>query len=357
MKKIGVITWHTGPNYGSALQSYALQHAISALGYESYLIDFQGSTNGINTIFYQIIKRILCYFSRRFRIKYFYNQNKFVRDYNRLTSFCYDDKSLKKATDFLDIIVCGSDQIWAPNLYDERYMASFANKTQRKVSYAASIGLNEIPKELVQKYKIHLSSFYAIGVREEKAKELLHDECGISSQVVLDPTLLLNESEYRKIEKEVKQISKPFVFCYFLKTDNQYKESVMNFAEERNLQIVGISFKKSDGEWMQNLEGQAADSFLWLIDNAEYVFTDSYHCTIFSLLFHKKFFVLQRFNNDDLLCQNSRLVQLDAYFGIKNRFVSNGALVNDFDIDYKYIDARLNDLQSDSMRFLTNALK
>ena len=357
MKKIGVITWHKGPNYGSALQSYALQQVITSLGYESYLIEFQGSTNGIKTIFNQKTKKILCFFSKGFRIKYFYNQNKFVRDHNRLTSFCYDEKSLKKATEFLDTIVCGSDQIWAPNLYDERYMASYANKNQRTVSYAASIGLNEIPQCLVEKYKKHLTSFYAVGVREEKGRELLHDICGISSQVVLDPTLLLDASEYRKLVKEVKQISKPYIFCYFLKTDNQYKETVMNFAKERDLQIVGISFKKSDGEWMLNFDGQAADGFLWFIDNAEYIFTDSYHCTIFSLLFHKKFFTLQRFQKDELLCQNSRLIQLDTYFGIKSRFVSNGSVVNDYDIDYNYIDARLNDLRSYSISFLSNALK
>lgn len=354
-KKVGILTWHYYPNFGSALQAYALQEALHSIGCHEKVIDYRSIKYGKILKFKIDVKYALGKIFHKF---FYVPFLAFQKDYMSLSLLTQNEKNLRKEVERLDAVVCGSDQIWAPNVFNPVYMANFVDgKTVCKISYAASIGLNYIPNKLVSQYKYLLSDFKAISVREEKGKDLLFKKCGITAKVVLDPTLLLTASEYRKMEKNV-LVNGKFIFCYFLKADNDYQRTVLNSVETNKYKIVGCSAKKSDVSWMNIQENIGPCEFLWLIDHAEAVFTDSYHGTIFSLLFHKEFWTFERFKPDDEICQNSRIQQLDYNFGIGGRIIQSDSSIQQCPAySFDEFEVKLKILRKDSLDFLKEALE
>ena len=131
---------------------------------------------------------------------------------------------------------------------------------------------------------------------------------------------------------------------------------VKDFANKRNLKVIGISSRKDDNKWMRCLNRTNAGNFLYLINNADYVFTDSYHGSIFSILYKKRFWTFERFHASDPICQNSRIEQLKRYFRLKNQMRSCDT-INEMTIDYSFIYNKLNSLRNKSIDFLNNSLK
>ena len=203
-----------------------------------------------------------------------------------------------------------------------------------------------------------LGDFNCISIREEAGQRLLKDNYGLDATVVLDPTLLLSKEHYMNMENKLTGFPKRYIFCYFLNKDHDYKERVHQYAAEHNLKVVGVSVNPDDGNWMELLEGIGPCEFLWLIHNAETVFTDSYHGTIFSLLFEKEFYTFERFGADDPINQNSRIYQLDKWFQVGGRFLSVGRDTNDCKkIDYKAVLEKLENARAISRNYLERALQ
>lgn len=355
---IGIVTWHYYGNFGSALQSYALQEAIRQMKLgEVEIINYHNPKFGYPNKLKDFARYVLAFSIGRFFSQFVFGSLFFQYKYLRESKIATNESELNSFAPKYRTIVCGSDQIWAPNCYNPVYFASFANSDTRKVSYAASIGLNVIPDNLVQKYKEHLKGFYAISVREEEGEKLLKEKCEIDSSVVLDPTLLHDAFFYRKIQRKVKGINGKYLLCYFLNENHQYENRVREYATKHNLQIIGVSARVQDGEWMQRLSNLGADHFIWLVNHAETVMTDSYHGTIFSLLFHKNFWTFLRFNENDPICQNSRIRQLKSYFGECVKIVGpNDAVDENVTTDYKIFEKSLKTLRQDSLDFLCKAL-
>lgn len=359
MRETGIITWHYYSNFGSVLQSYALQEAIAELGYEAEFVNYRNLKFGKPNQAKNAVKLFLHYtlgcLFERFRI---YPQA-FSHKYLRQGKLVTDEQLLQALSRRYSTIICGSDQIWAPNCYNPVYFAAFAGSRTRKVSYAASIGLNDIPAELVPKYKEHLEDFHAVSVRETEGKDLLKEKCGIDATVVLDPTLLHDAPFYQAIEQRVKGISSgKYLFCYFLNKEHNYRERAERYAKEHGLQIVGVSDRKDDATWMTRLTNLSAGHFIWLIHHAETVMTDSYHGTIFSLLFHKEVWTFVRFAEDSPICQNSRIRQLQDYFGENIQVLGqNDEASKDRSIDFNLFESRLKELRLQSLSFLKKALQ
>lgn len=360
-RSVGILTWHYYSNFGSALQAFALQTALEKLGCRAKIINYRnkkyglrsGSKDNIRFILNKTLGKLPGKFGSRFNYPYLCFQKSYLKE----TGIFQEESKLGEICRKFDAVVCGSDQIWAPNVFNPVYMADFDAPNTKKISYAASIGLNDIPEELVGKYKELISEFDAVSVREEKGRELLSEKCGISSKVVLDPTLLVDVTDYKKLEKPVKNINEPYVFCYFLNKDHKYRERVESYAKRYNLKICGFSVSGSDSQWMDTVKRISPCEFLWLISNADTVFTDSYHGTIFSLLYHKKFYVFERFNKDDPICQNSRIGQLDSWFGIGNVTLSEDKMPTEpWQYDFGRFEESLKKERKMSIDFLTEAL-
>ena len=362
-KKVGILTWHYYLNFGSALQSFALYRVIKSLGYETVIVNYlDPRLNHIPNTILSRIKAVVKYILSHVPVlgkRWHINSINFRKRYFHETQpFNSEEEGARICRD-IAVVCCGSDQIWAPNCYNPYYFAHFLDGNKvRKISYAASIGLNDIPANLAKVYRQHLLDFYAVSVREKEGSELLKSRCNIDSAVVLDPTLLVDVSVYEKMQRKVHGIHKPFLFCYFLNNEHQYKENVERYAHEHNLQIVGVSDKASDSDWMKRLTGLGADHFLWLINNAETIMTDSYHGSIFSLLFHKNLRIFQRFEERNPICQNSRIRQLRNNFNLGQRIIMATSPIDDSKaIDYNYFESRLKELRASSLDFLKKALE
>ncbi len=361
--KIGILTWHHYGNYGSGLQAFALQQLLKNIGYKVEIINYRkNANNGIKSRCKKIVKTILHntigHFSRNIYNITAQGAANYQKKYLQQTRLITTPEELTKIAEKFRCIVYGSDQIWAPNVYNPIYMGAYIPENTRKISYAASIGLNNIPDNLVETYKKNLSTYYAIAIRETEGKELLKQKCGLEAQVVLDPTLMIEAPIYRKMLKPVKGIKGEYVFCYFLNKDHQYRQKVEEYARKNNLQIIGASDNPQDAEWLFKLSNIGADQFLWLIHNAHTVFTDSYHGSIFSLLFHKELWTFVRFEENDPICQNSRIRQLQNNFNLGHRIISSKHNIdNSKPIDYNYFEEQLAKLRAESLKYITNALR
>ncbi len=359
--KIGILTWHYYGNFGSALQAYALQTSIKRLGYEVEIINYHnkkfGNIKGLKTY----IKKFLSFFSSSKLDFYIFrkigvNTVSFQRKYLKQTQPFSEIDELPKYIENVKTIVYGSDQIWAPNVFNPIYMGEGVPDAVKKISYAASIGLRALPEEYKTKYARLLKSYSDISVRENEGRNLLKSIGVDDVQVVLDPTLLLNVSYYKEIEKKVYLESNNYIFCYFLNEHHQYWETVRKYAEEHKCIIVGVSDNPSDATRMFAYKGLGADHFLWLIDHSYTVFTDSYHGSIFSLLFHKNFYLFRRFSENDPVSQNSRVEQLVETFSIKERLIDGNIELPQQPIDYAKVEKILMDQRAQSLEFLRNAL-
>lgn len=358
--KIGIITWHQYSNFGSALQAYALSKACSEISDYVKIIDYQKDKKlrNIGIKLRCIIGKIFDYMPYNFLPVRRYSYLRFHRYFFNLTDRVHKEE-LREISRQFDVVICGSDQIWAPNVLDTSYMLDFVDdESIKKISYAASIGLPQIPDDLLTTYKMYLSKFDAISIREEAGQKLLKENFNIQSEVVLDPTLLLDKKEYELIELKLRNFHKKYLFCYFLNKNHAYRDIVENYAKENNLKIVGVSAREEDGEWIELLKNIGPREFLWLVHNAVAVFTDSYHGMIFSLIYNKVFFAFERFKEDDPINQNSRIYQLDKWFEIEKRFLNNGKKTEDCsEIDYNKFHEKLEQARKISKSFLRRAIK
>ena len=362
-KKIGITTWHYYNNYGSRLQAFALYKMVSIIGYKARFVNYRNAKVGLLPPFKRYVLNVILALPRAvcnfFLNSIDYASLKFERKYLPQTKLVTDEPSLKAIARSFDTLICGSDQIWAPNVYNPIYMLDFVPDNINKVSYAASIGLESIPDEIVEDYKKYIRRINYVSVREDKGKEILKNQCGIESTVVLDPTLLLPKKEWDKL-KISSTIKEKYIFCYFLKKDHHYKDMVKEFAQRNGYTIYGISDNSEDSLWMCTFDFRTIgpQEFIGLIEGAQCVFTDSYHGTIFSMIYHKSFLLFERFSNKDTICQNSRIEQLNNYFGIDKNIVKGDSIrkVELAQIDYVEFEINLEKLRKVSMSFLIQAL-
>lgn len=361
LKKIGLVTWHYYCNFGSALQAYALQTYLLNQGFDAEFINYRNEKYGRISWNKEFVKstvsNIFMYSNGTIHNRLYYPFLSFRSNYLRETRSIYDRKMLPRNAKRYEAVICGSDQIWAPNVFNEVYFLDFVPENVRKISYAASIGLNYIPEDCIVKYRELLKRFDFVSVREKAGEELLKEKCDIHAVTVLDPTLLLDIDTWKKIEISAKEILEPYIFCYFLNSSNSYQETIVEYAKKSGLKIIGISAKKDDMRWMNSAGNVGPCEFLNLIHRADVVFTDSYHGTIFSMLYHKEFYLFERFSEADPVNQNSRIYQLDRWFDIKGRILKGHKKPTDCQaLNYDRFENDLASARKISEEFLKEAL-
>jgi hypothetical protein len=263
-----------------------------------------------------------------------------------------------------DAFVCGSDQIWAPTFFNEKYFLSFVENPNKRIAYAPSIGLTKIDDPYVKmRMAEHLKGFVSLSVREEQGAEIIKRISGKKAQVVLDPTLLLTSEEWDKLASPSLGMidrNKPYILCYFLGTDKSNRSHALEMSKKLGLPLKVIPVFQRDVRWGQKiLTGIGPAEFLTLIKNAALVCTDSFHGTCFSILYQKPFLAYERFKSHDENNQNSRIHHILRLLGLDYRLVedTNAPYDNPFECDYSDCNKRLEEKRTESVAFLSNAIK
>ncbi|MEK0226390.1 polysaccharide pyruvyl transferase family protein [Bifidobacterium mongoliense] len=368
--KIGIVTFHCAYNYGSVLQTWALKSYLEQHGHEVYVIDYRSRNfNQYRLLRFHNVKNLIsdiAFLPRNIQRKS--NFSDFQSKYLNLTDQRYEGKSaeadLRRDSSTFDAIICGSDQIW--NL-DATYgivgpfFLSFADSGVRKIAYAPSIGHehfqnNRFNDDAKQRLSELLNEFHAISVREASTAPLFQRLTDVPISITVDPTLLLDVDQYKSIEAKTlpaRLERGKYIFAYTLWQNESLRQFVDRLAVERHLTVVCCSkiplhFRAHS----MNLYGMSPTLFLSLIDHAEYVVSNSFHATVFSLIFHKPFITFSQRKSvsrmRDLLKElelTNHLVN-DDYTGDK---LPSGA-------DYHRVDRMLKQLRMESEQFLDSAL-
>lgn len=365
MKKIGIMTWYHYRNYGTALQASALSYKIQKMGYYPVMINYKPRKIYTDRLsFAEIIKKIKIVAEDRINKKYSSEQTEYLyqeylSDKLEETRACNTYSELCHLNGEMDAFVCGSDQIWSPNNFDEKYYLSFVSDNEKKIAYAPSIGLPRIENEIVKKKSGELlNSFAHLSVREKQGASLLKDYYSLEAEVVLDPTLLLKPDEWTayaditEIEKKIPD--EKYMICYFLGSEKRYISGVRKIAQELSIKVYGIPvYERSVLKRLPFEIGPR--EFVALIKNAAYVCTDSFHGMAFAINFNIPFTVFPRFKEADPLNQNSRIMSLLDQLELSDRLWIKGKKIEK--CDFSISEQILKEKRRHSTKFLEEALK
>lgn len=379
--KIGGLTWWRN-NYGSILQAYALQQKISGIsGMEYEIINQYGKKitsvdnlkNKIRSIgVRKTVKRAFWKIGLRRLRERVYNIQSFIDHNMVISSEVYDQESIQNANSKYDGFICGSDQVWNPAFVPigDMYWISFAGKEKRKIAYAPSMGTASFDARERLKIRDNLKSFRFISCREESGTKAINEILGEDRCVtVLDPTMLMDALEWDKIASE-RKYREDYIFAYMLRGSREQRRLIEQFARKMKMPIVTIPILDPDCVELYDLRfGQykcwdaSPTDFISLIKNASYVFGDSFHCMVFSCIYHVPFFVFpkMRENKKTDYAQISRMTDFLSMTGIKDRILypesSIEDIVNDGKIDWATVDSVLQRKREFSLHYLYSALK
>lgn len=367
--KVDLITLHNVKNYGSALQTYASQKILQNLGYEVEVINYSRKDlldeNVLNTriatssifsknFFTKFIGKIFLKNSIKKQNKVF---NSFLNENINLTRKYSSYEELLENIPQADIYCTGSDQVWNSDWnkgIEKAFFLEFVPEGKKRISYAASFGKNQLDKSEIDITREMLQKYDHISVREKSAKDII-ENLGISNVTqVLDPTLLLDKNDWMELKTNIKYNKNRYILVYQLNTKNpEFDNYVKNLAKVKNMPIIRISnvlyqmFKYGDFDYCPSV-----NEFVTYFLNAEYIVTDSFHATAFSINFNKKFLSIfpKKFS--------TRLQSILELVGLEERRVVdyNDFSLIDREIDYDKVNKIIQLEREKSINYLKKAL-
>lgn len=367
-KNIIIVTFNKAHNYGAMLQEYALLKKTSELGNSKVLNynDFNIAKNykyiglGYGSFLSRlkmIIKYIIFFNINR---KRYYAFDDFEKKFIRLTQKeCSSIEDIDSCIKNIDILITGSDQVWNPQITNglsDIYALNFGKKDIKRISYAASLGSSKIDKKMQNEYKDKISKLDCISVREESgAKALKNVIKNKEIDVTLDPTLLLEKSDWDKIADDGIKEKNKYILAYIVQKNFEQIKIVNKISEETGLKVIHFEKIGRYENILRSAYTSGPQDFVSLIKNAEYVVTTSFHATVFSIIFNKKFWVVPH------KVTGCRVTDLLNKLGISNRSVSTLEEFNKKDynenIDYKKVNEILEKEREKSIKWLIDAIE
>ena len=389
MKKIALVTCYFQHNYGSQLQALATQMVCDKLGWSNETICIDGLKPEINRAKYRYflsrigdidtirdkmatVRKVI---AKKRNATYAHNLQ--IRD-QLFDRFAVDEFCLSKvyrskeelgkyAGDYAAFIV-GSDQLWLPsNISADYYTLNFVPNGigVRKVAYATSFGISQLPIKQARMAQQFLPRLDSIMVREKSGQKLVKQLTGLDVPVVCDPTLLFTAEEWSKVLPQQRRIQEPYILCYFLGNNPGQRTWAKLLAQQTGLKIVQLPHLD---EYVKSDEGFADYplydvnplDFVALIRDAEYVLTDSFHCTVFSTLHQKQFFCFRRYQMDGSVSTNGRLYSLLDSFGLSSRMLTANESVKaqiKENIDFSDVLDTIGKMRNASIHLLQEAIE
>lgn len=319
--KIATITYQSADNYGAALQMFALQKKMEALNINNHIIDYKSE--------YMSKPYSISAFKRKGLIRYMLGlayalvrlpRKRAFSKFRNLLLFTpkVDRHSLHKLNSEYDGFVAGSDQVWNDDINngDPTYFLDFVDRSEKKLSYAASFGFNDIEGHRVGTYAQKLKDFAVLNVREESGRNLIDELLKRDAEVTVDPTLLLSKEEWCEYLPKDRRYREKYILLYHITFSSALVRYASKYAKANNFRLIAIPFPL--GKFVPHTPQLSAGPIEWLqlLRDAEMIVTDSFHGCALSLNFNKKFVVkttgaatrieniLQRFNLNDCLLAN-----------------------------------------------------
>ena len=360
-KPVGILSFPDSRSYGAVLQMRALYEVVSDLGFDTEIIHYCNQYMRQSRHFRaqqtgSALKKRLRRAGRDFMHRSMYRR--FRRFEAQMTQYPQKPISARKALEALSeryaAVICGSDQVWNPEITgsDPSYFLDFCGPDTRKLSYAPSFGMEQLPEAFCQKIRQPLSELDAISVREAKGAELVHDLCGREAQLVLDPVFLISASRWQALENTC-DVSGDYLLLYSIHHGKDTLAFARSLAEERGLKLLilggnALSCYRRREESIQWVPDASPESWLWLIRNAACVVTDSFHGLAFSILFRRSFFIALQSRT------NSRLEHLLSTLKLNDQIIRPEMIIHD--PDYAEAERVLPELRESSLSFLRQAL-
>lgn len=357
-------------NYGSALQAFALQETIKKLGHNPCIIRQVNNDENRNRLY--LILRTIKRFIWQFKPEKHYGLNKKIRMYFEKSIF--EERNAKNKTfcenniQFYDIdlanpvvpldveskwFIAGSDQIW--NIIDRKispiYLFTFLrHENANRYSYAASIGLETLTEDQLKYYEDTLSTFKSISLRETTACELLK-RTNLRSKVRqdIDPTLLFDGDYWANVASD-RLIKNRYIFVFMLRPNLELFDMARELAQKDGLSIVYTGLMKYKFDDVISRLDVGVEDFLSLIQNAEYVITNSFHGTCFATQFRKKFVSVK------VESTGTRARDFLKSVGLEGRLIDGKEDISviDTSIDYEEVGKRLNYMRLTSINYLSS---
>lgn len=346
MKKIALVSWFGGCNYGTTLQAFALY---------VYLSKHFGAVC--------VIKRKKTFRSYLYNLKLWLKR--FIKDFSSLKRIKNINEFIIKNISFskfeenkFDCVICGSDQIWHPYHTSDFFLLKSFPHTIKKISYASSFGVVEIPSNMCDKYKKAFSDFSALSCREKTGCEMIKKEFDLSCKWVLDPTFLLSASEWIDSTKKFK-VSLPkedYILCYFVGHRKDYDVYVKAIQQKIGVsKIILLQYNPEQSKWgFENITNAGVEDFIQLISRAKYICTDSFHAMAISVNFSKNFSILMRFKIDEQGSQNSRVLDFLSRLSLENRIYNENSFTEK--IDYDLVQDKIEEWKNESIQYLKDSI-
>lgn len=368
--RIKTITCHDVYNYGASLQAYALQHYLSSLGHDVEIIDYQPEYLQHSYNFWYIPERHRFYKRCKRNIVFHFlyairlipityatwGRIRPFKDFKKKYLKCTRQKfhnisELRNGKTEADVFIAGSDQIWnckLPNGLDPAFYLNFGDVSIKRVSYAASFAISEIPAENKETIKTYLSVLNAISVRERTGVSIAND-LGYSATLVLDPVFLLSKQEWQQFAGSKPIIDKDYLLVYHLFSKNHLiPENALSFAKLHNLIIVSVNDKQKREYADINITNAGPVEFVNLLFHSKYVIADSFHATAFSIILNKPFSIYYDNQNSSRITDCLNLFALSHCYNPQNPVV---------DIDWSIVNNRLRDSVQCSKSFINKELQ
>lgn len=364
MKKIGILTYHTGYNYGASLQAYALQSTVQKLGGNCEIIHFETMRFlASREMFSRRPTRVKEWIKLATRLPYLAPLKKRQQLFDAFTKECLSLSPLYRTeqevidhAEEYDCIICGSDQIW--NLSQQDAPAAnplfFLNfpKKQKRVSYAASFGkwVKEAPAHEAV-FLPWVKEFDAVSVRETSGVDYLRSR-GVECSLTLDPTVLLDKEDYDKICVP-RLIPEDYVLLFSWACNNETVKAAKSVAAQMNLPLISLTPPpRTMFSGVKRKLDVGPREFLSMIKYASFVVTESFHGTAFSMTLEKPFASVVVGQADPRMESLMHALGLDDHL-VKPDQIDVAALMN---TDFEAVRAKKKDFRASSLEFLKNAI-
>ena len=354
MKNICISTFCYWSNYGSIFQAVGLKKTLDSIGYSSFIVQDEPKDKVIpiksfptmkTLLSKQVVRHLHTYLIRKKTERLYLSSQKFI-DENLNFIYFNNYEELKKDPPKADFYLAGSDQIWNPRRCLPVCFLDFVPINSPKLSYAASMGVADLPNEKRDIFTQYIESFDSLSVREKDNAELIKTVTGRDCEIHIDPSLLLSVEEWREYEEQ-RDVKEPYILVYALYWNQKYNKELKKLKKDTGCRVIVVSSTLRPIFSDETLYDVTPGEFLWLMDHASYVVTSSFHGVALSILFNKQFATVIS------ATAPSRIMNIMDVLSVEKRGIVD--LLNN-PINFAYTNEIIQQERTRSVRYLTNIL-